>query len=78
MLVLTRPRPEASVDPGLTYEEVRLLYLLADGFSNDQVARVIEDSEDAIVRLVQVLLEKMNAKSRTEAVVLAFKKRVIL
>ena len=34
--------------------------------------------EDEIAQQVRVLLEKMHASSRTEAVVLALKKRVLL
>lgn len=63
---------------GLTGEEMRLLQLLADGFSDEQVSQLLGDQEDEIDTQVRVLLEKIHASSRTEAVVLALKKRVLL
>jgi PAS domain S-box-containing protein len=72
------PQPETNVDIGLTDAERRLLLLLAEGFSDVQVARVLGDPEDVIGEQVRLLLEKMNVSSRTQAAVLAIKKRVVL
>jgi len=70
--------PQISLDLCLTGTELRLLFLLSDGFSDAEVARLLGTSEDSIGREVRVLLTKMNASSRTEAAVLAIKKRVLL
>jgi len=73
------PEPlQTGADYDLSDEQVRLLQLLAEGFSDAQVARLLGEAEDTIDRLVHELLEKMNASSRTEAAVLAIKKQVIL
>jgi DNA-binding CsgD family transcriptional regulator len=69
---------QARSEHGLTGEEMRLLQLLAEGFSDEQVARLLSEREDAIDEQVRVLLEKMHATSRTEAVVLALKKHILL
>jgi PAS domain S-box-containing protein len=63
---------------GLTGEEVRLLHLLAEGFPDAEVACLLGEPEDAIGEQVRLVLEKMNASSRTHAVVLALKKRILL
>jgi PAS domain S-box-containing protein len=63
---------------GLTGEEMRLLQLLAEGFSDERVVRLLGDREYAIDQQVRVLLQKMHASSRTEAVVLALRKHVLL
>jgi two-component system response regulator DegU len=63
---------------GLTAEEMRLLQLMADGFSDQQVARLLGEPEDSVDQQVRALVTKMSASSRTEAVVLAFKKHVLL
>ena len=62
----------------LTGEEVRLLHLLAEGLRDAEVARLLGEPEDAIGEQVRLVLEKMNASSRTHAVVLALKKRILL
>ena len=67
-----------SSDYGLTGEEIRLLHLLAEGFPDAQVARLLGEPDDAIGEQVRLVLQKMNASSRTQAVVLALKKQVLL
>jgi DNA-binding CsgD family transcriptional regulator len=69
---------QPSADFGLTTEEMRLLQLLADGFSDEQLSQLLGDREEAIDKQVRVLLKKLHTSSRTEAVVLALKKRVLL
>jgi len=67
-----------SAEYGLTGEDMRLLQLLADGFSDEQVTRLSGDRQDEIDQQVRVLLQKMHASSRTEAVVLALKQHLLL
>jgi DNA-binding CsgD family transcriptional regulator len=69
---------QATATHGLTGEEMRLLQLLADGFSDEQISQLLGDHERLIREQIRLLLEKMNASSRTQAVVLALKKRVLL
>jgi len=81
-LAAVRRKPPEVLQPssehGFTGEEMRLLLLLAEGFSNEQVARLLSEREDMIDQQVRVLLEKMPASSRTEAVVLALKQHILL
>jgi len=62
----------------LTGEQMRLLQLLADGFSDTQIANFLDETPDAVSEQVRALLEEMNVPSRTHAVVLALKDRVLL
>ena len=63
---------------GLTGEQMRLLQLLADGFSDPQIADFLSETRDGVSGQVRALLEKMKAPSRTQAVVLALKSRILL
>ena len=72
------PEPVQSSGHGLTAEEMRLLMLLASGFSDAQIARLQDSDADDVELRVQELLRMLDASSRTEAVVLALKKRVLL
>ena len=69
---------ETRVNYGLTDAEMRLLQLMADGFSDEPIAILIGDTEEAVAQQVQGVLRKMKAVSRTEAAVLALKNRVLL
>ena len=76
-----RKMPEflsASSAYALTGEEMRLLHLLADGFSDLQIADFLTETRAAVSGQVRSLLEKMKAPSRTHAVVLAIKDRILL
>jgi PAS domain S-box-containing protein len=62
----------------LTGAEMRLLQLLADGFSDPQIADFLGETRDTVGGQVRALLEKMKAPSRTHAAVLAIKNRVLV
>jgi PAS domain S-box-containing protein len=62
----------------LNESEMRLLQLIADGFSDEQLAVLIGHTSDEVALEVQGLLTKMTDASRTEAVVRALKASVIL
>ena len=53
---------------GLTNKEIEVLTLLAHGGSNAQVARRLHRSTKTIDHHVSAILEKLGARSRTEAV----------
>ena len=65
-------------DYGFTNDQVRLLQLMADGFSDESITVLLSRTEGEVARQVQEVLAKMNASSRTEAAVVAIKKGVLL
>ena len=69
---------ETTAKYGLTDVEMRLLQLMADGFSDEPIAILLGITEEAVAHQVQGVLAKMVAGSRTEAAVLALKNRVLL
>ncbi|WLV23989.1 response regulator transcription factor [Aciduricibacillus chroicocephali] len=58
----------------LTKRECQVLQLLAEGKSNRAVAESLEISEKTVKNHVSNILQKMNVKDRTQAVVTAIKK----
>ena len=67
-----------SSDAGLNGDEMRLLYLLADDFPNAAIAQLLNEPADVVAHQLNELLHKMHAASRTEAAVIAIKKRFVL
>jgi ATP/maltotriose-dependent transcriptional regulator MalT len=57
---------------GLTAKEIAVLALLAQGYSNAQLARRLHRSPKTIDHHVSAILEKLSVRSRTEAVAAAF------
>jgi DNA-binding NarL/FixJ family response regulator len=81
MLRQLMPRP-ASTSPAkpateLTPRELEVLTLMAEGSSNDQIARELFISRNTVRSHVQSLLSKLDAHSRLEAVVQATRAGVI-
>ncbi len=58
-------------DERLTEREVQLLTLMAEGNQNKQIAWFLSLSENTIKGLLKTLFQKLGAKDRTHAVVLA-------
>lgn len=58
----------------LTKRECQVLQLLAEGKSNRAIAESLEISEKTVKNHVSNILQKMNVKDRTQAVVTAIKK----
>jgi PAS domain S-box-containing protein len=69
---------ESGTNYGLTDAEMRLLQLIADGFSDEPIAILLGVTQEAVAQQVQGVMAKMMAASRTEAAVLALKNRVLL
>ncbi|HTM09021.1 MAG TPA: response regulator transcription factor [Verrucomicrobiae bacterium] len=56
---------------GLTEQEVRLLHLLTEGLSNEEMSRIVNLSRETIKMHLKALFRKLQVKNRTEAAVLA-------
>ncbi|MGH9582535.1 MAG: response regulator [Bryobacteraceae bacterium] len=61
----------------LTPREHEILFLLAKGFSNKQIGRVLRISDKTARNHVNNILEKLGAKTRTEAAILAVQQGLI-
>jgi PAS domain S-box-containing protein len=72
-----RPPAGAGQRYGLESAEVRLIQLLAAGFTDRDVASVLGLSEWAVSREVTIVLQKMRVSSRTEACMRAIKASLI-
>jgi len=69
---------ETRTSYGLTDAEMRVLQLMAEGFSDEPIAILLGSTEEAVALQIQGVLAKLKAHSRTEAAVLALKNRVLL
>ncbi len=63
--------PDAPLTEALTPREVEVLKLLAEGYSNRAIAHRLNVSEHTVKFHVNAIMGKLNAQSRTEAVVRA-------
>lgn len=61
-------RIPAGNDSGLTKQEHKVLYLVSDGLSNNEIAENLFISESTVKTHVSNILSKLQAKRRTEAV----------
>ncbi|NNE98359.1 MAG: response regulator transcription factor [Pyrinomonadaceae bacterium] len=61
-------RPRILSDSSLTKQEHRVLLLVADGLSNNEIAKKLFISESTVKTHVSNVLSKLNAKRRTEAI----------
>jgi DNA-binding NarL/FixJ family response regulator len=55
----------------LTEQELKLLHLLAEGLSNEEMSRLVNLSRETIKMHLKALFRKLQVKNRTEAAVLA-------
>ncbi|HWP59332.1 MAG TPA: response regulator transcription factor [Candidatus Acidoferrales bacterium] len=56
---------------GLTEQELKVLQLLAEGLSNEEISRFVNLSRETIKMHLKALFRKLRVKNRTEAAVLA-------
>ncbi|MDP6560507.1 MAG: response regulator transcription factor [Candidatus Binatia bacterium] len=56
---------------GLTEQELKVLRFLAEGLSNEEISRLVSLSRETIKMHLKSLFQKLQAKNRTEAAVLA-------
>jgi NarL family two-component system response regulator LiaR len=68
---LLRSMKASAMPEPLTERELDVLRLLAQGQSNKQIARRLQVVEDTVKTHVHHILEKLNAQSRTQAVLAA-------
>ena len=61
----------------LSNREVEVLRLLANGYSNKEIAAALHKSEGTIKNHVSNLLAKLGVRDRTKAVLLAIEQRLI-
>lgn len=68
---------ERSNPYGLTFRQLTILHLIADGQSDKEIGTVLGISPLTVAKHVSRVLRRMNASSRTEAGVRAFRERLI-
>ena len=64
--------------PRLTAREIEVLAALADGASNKEIARRLDISFHTVKFHVAAILDKLEAESRTEAVVKASQLEIVM
>ena len=65
-----------SLKYGLTEQEVKILRLLAEGLSNEEMSRLINLSRETIKMHMKALFRKLEVKNRTEAAVMAVREGI--
>lgn len=73
-----RPTPEDPTLQSLTPREIEVLGMLAEGLGNKAIARHLTISEHTVKFHVGSILSKLNASSRTEAVMLGARQGLIM
>ena len=61
----------------LTERECQILYLVANGYSNAEIANSLCLSTNTIKAVMAVILKKLNARNRAQAVFVATKKNLL-
>jgi DNA-binding CsgD family transcriptional regulator/CheY-like chemotaxis protein len=69
--------PSGNEDAPLTGRELQVLQLLADGLSQDAIAKELFISSKTVSTHIQRVLTKLDVHSRTEAVALAYRERLV-
>jgi DNA-binding CsgD family transcriptional regulator len=70
--VLRGPRSSTRANPaGLTNRQLEVLLLLAEGFSNPEIAMKLSASPKTIEHHISSILAKLHARSRTQAITVA-------
>ncbi|MCY7273178.1 MAG: response regulator transcription factor [Phormidesmis sp. CAN_BIN44] len=72
----TRPLSETPIQ-ALTSREVEVLGMLAEGLGNKTIARRLTISEHTVKFHISSIFSKLNASSRTEAVILGARQGLI-
>jgi len=72
-IISKQPSHQNSQDYFLTKREQDVLYLIAKGYSNGQIAKELDITEGTIKNHVVSLYQKLDIHSRAEAVIIAIK-----
>ena len=70
-------KEQAKYELQLTSDDIKLLKMLANGYSSSQISEETFWSDRTVKRRVHQIIEKMQASNRTEAVVKAMQKGII-
>ncbi len=73
----TKAAPSADTFADLTTRESEVLRLLAQGLRQDDIARELEISPATVGTHIQRILSKLDVHSRTQAVALAYRERLV-
>jgi two-component system, NarL family, response regulator LiaR len=71
------PPSEESIEEDLTERETEVLKLMAHGYSNAEIARLMVISNPTVHTHVSRILSKLNVSSRTQAALYALKKKLV-
>jgi len=63
--------------PPLTAHELETLQLIADGFTNREIAALLGVSEDTVKARMRVVFAKLRTRSRSHAVALGFRRGLL-
>jgi NarL family two-component system response regulator LiaR len=69
--------PDQSAEEDLTERETEVLKLMAHGYSNAEIARLMVVSNATVYTHVSRILSKLNVSSRTQAALYALKKKLV-
>jgi DNA-binding NarL/FixJ family response regulator len=77
-LIVPEPAADDQILEALTPRETEVLQLLAEGLPNKQIAQQLAISPNTVKFHINSILTKLNAQSRTEAVVRATRSGLII
>ncbi|NED10496.1 response regulator transcription factor [Streptomyces sp. SID9124] len=72
-----RPSGDTSSDLPLTPRELEVLRLIADGFSNSEIAAALLISQETVKTFVSRILAKLGLRDRVQAVVYAYRQGLV-